>query len=204
MNENHLLSDLRHKAEIVQWLADIFSCFGPFTRLPSHGAQNVKPQLKNRFEELERILELCLEEKSSEEVENELASLATGLFEMRSGGIPLPLFGSWWLEGTLQGESTHQVARILQSEELEVRIETADYLPVELEFISLLYLMQATGEEEKNQALADKACTLRSEFLKTFVRPWVSQFALKANTVLDSSYWKTVVGILVIVTENDL
>ena len=51
--------------------------------------------------------------------------------EIAPGGVPAPPYGSWWMESTLEGETSREVARFYQEEGL--RSETgsgpADYLP---------------------------------------------------------------------------
>jgi len=192
MNRKDLL---RQRADHLQWLADVFALMGPFCDLPE-GHTQTEGRLGTQWQALKTSIENRLEGRTRDLVETQIATEGTSYFEVQQGGVPLPLYGSWWLEGKLQGDTTHRVMEILRNEDLGTTVETADYLPTELEFISLLFQMEAEGHAREDADLAQKGQDLRQEVLNDLVVPWVRRFKEKADSVIGSDYWKHAIGLI--------
>lgn len=120
------------------------------------------------------------------------------LFVNAPGGIPAPPYGSWWLEDTLQGETTHQVAEFYLEEGLISGEGTgpADYLPVELEFLHFLLQHQRAARMTRQADLEALVRVREREFLDRFVLPWISRFCSAGRNATGDPLWDATLDLL--------
>jgi len=107
-------------------------------------------------------------------VQKDLAALQAAyvyLFINALPEVPCPPYGSFYLEGTLMGESTVQLSRLYAEYGFEAE-ELADHIAVELEFIALLSILAS-----------DPAVREDYEFFLDHLRQWAPAFftAVKEN-----------------------
>ena len=99
------------------------------------------------------------------------------LFVNGPGGIPLPPYGSWWIDGTMIGPSSMELADFYRQDGLR---NTAgggpvDFLPAELEFLHFLLQHQIAAVMTHQDDLANHARSREYEFLDWF---WLAAFNL--------------------------
>jgi len=196
MTHNLSLAKLNKLSEIYQWLADIFACYGSFTDLPEESLWDATDETATRLTHLNNWIQKEESQVGKDLLEQQIATIASSLFEVNQGGIPLPLYGSWWLEGKLQGETTWQVSQVLKEEGLETTVEIADFLPTELEFLSLVLQMEAEGHSRKDESIIQVARSRRQSFTMEFMRPWIIKFKKEADQQVTSPYWSKIIGLL--------
>ncbi len=119
-----------------------------------------------------------------------LADLETGftdLFINRLGGVPVPPYGSVYLEqaGILMGASTLKVLDAYRKESLSLErsSEPPDYLATELEF---LYYLVGQEEEalQQRQVETARAFSLKQQaFVKKLLSPWLPVFCHRLEAV---------------------
>lgn len=120
------------------------------------------------------------------------------LFVNAPGGIPLPPYGSWWMEGTLQGESTEKVAEFYLDEGLQQAPSAgpADYLPAELEFLHFLLQHQLAAQVTGSESLERMGREREREFLERFLLPWLPAFCNEGRRATSNPIWLAVLDLL--------
>jgi TorA maturation chaperone TorD len=112
----------------------------------------------------------------------------TGLFISRLGGVAAQLYGSVYIDGTLAGESTLQVAVQYAAEGLEVgdSLEVVDFLPTEMEFMHHLVDLQHDAAEASDDEKAAQSQRRQREFFTNFLLPWVPTLCEKLAAEKDA------------------
>jgi TorA maturation chaperone TorD len=124
---------------------------------------------------------------------NRIESERVRLFVNGPGGVPAAPYGSWWLEGTLEGRSTEQVLACYLREGLKVEAGTgpADYLPTEFEFLSFLLHHQRAARMTDAPDLEQQSCERESEFIETQMLSWVPRFCEAGRAATSDPFWNT-------------
>jgi TorA maturation chaperone TorD len=94
-------------------------------------------------EDLSRLSETCGEEGGSRDL-SALQAEYVRLFINALPEVPCPPYGSFYLEGTLMGESTVRLQKLYASYGWHTE-ELSDHFAVELEFLGLMAAMGAEG-----------------------------------------------------------
>ncbi len=95
----------------------------------------------------------------------------TRLFVNNIQGVPCPPYEAAYLDGYLLTTTTTDVAAFYQEWGLQQSLETADYLPVELQFVA--YLMELAAQAEKPEPLV----AARRRFEIEHLARWLPRFA---------------------------
>lgn len=96
---------------------------------------------------------------------------------------PIPLFGSWWIDGGFDGPSTQMVFEVYEQHELTPHEDIQwlpDHISIELEFLYSLAVREEQAREAGEIATALANATAQLEFLRQFVYPWVSPLCQRA------------------------
>lgn len=120
------------------------------------------------------------------------------MFVNAPGGIPLPPYGSWWIDGQLMGPSSIELAEFYRQEGLQSAEGSGpvDYLPAELEFLHFLLQHQVAAFLTHQDDLVAQCANRESEFLDRFLIPWVPKLCRKGRAVTTDSYWLAVFDLL--------
>jgi TorA maturation chaperone TorD len=120
------------------------------------------------------------------------------LFVNAPGGVPAPPYGSWWLEETLQGRSTEEVAAFYRQEGLQSSggAGPADYLPAELEFLHFLLQHQRAARVTRSESLEQQGRESERQFLERFLLPWLPAFCSGARQATADPFWLSVFDLL--------
>jgi len=108
-----------------------------------------------------------------------LQSQYVSLFINALPGVPCPPCGSFYLEGTLMGESTVWVDHLYRKYGLETD-EIPDHIAVELEFLGFLADPRASARTEDFDALLDH------------LRSWAPEFLERVHEHDDSGFYRAV------------
>jgi TorA maturation chaperone TorD len=127
------------------------------------------------------------------------------LFVNAPEGIPLPPYGSWWMEGTLQGESTERVAEFYRQEGLQHASSAgpADYLPAELEFLHFLLQHQLAAKVTGSESLERQGREREREFLERFLLPWLPSFCAEGKRATSNPLWLALFDLLLAFVEKE-
>lgn len=120
------------------------------------------------------------------------------MFVNAPGGIPLPPYGSWWLDGELMGPSSVELAGFYSQEGLR-NVDGSgpvDYLPAELEFLHFLLKHQVAAILTRKDELAAQTEARATEFQNRFLLPWVPEFCRKGREITEDPYWVAVFAVL--------
>jgi TorA maturation chaperone TorD len=113
------------------------------------------------------------------------------LFVNAPGGIPLPPYGSWWMDGKLMGPSCTALAEFYREEGLRSSegAGPVDYLPAELEFLHFLlqHKLAATLTHQDDQVAQIQARI--QEFQDRFLLPWVPELCRKGRENTKDRFW---------------
>ena len=120
------------------------------------------------------------------------------------GGVPAPPYGSWWLEGRLQGETTAAVAELYRQEGVEPGAGPADYLPAELELVQLLLRHQLAARITGQAELAERARQSERLFLERYLAPWVPRFCAAGREATADHFWLAVFDLLEALLSGEL
>jgi TorA maturation chaperone TorD len=120
------------------------------------------------------------------------------LFVNAPGGISLPPYGSWWLDGALMGPSTVELAAFYSQEGLRSSEGSGpvDYLPAELEFMHFLLQHQVAAFLTHQDDLVTQCASREAEFLDRFLMPWVPKFCTRGREVTEDRFWLAVFDLL--------
>lgn len=105
----------------------------------------------------------------------------TRLFVNNIDGAPCPPYQSAYVDGHLMSATTALAAAFYAEWGVAQALETADYLPVQLQFIA--WLMELAAQSAHPEPIY-RACR---RFEAQHLRPWLARFAadLQAQTTLD-------------------
>ncbi len=106
------------------------------------------------------------------------------LFVTSPDGIPLPPYGSWWMEGHLMGATTVSVAGYYEKEGLTSETGPADFLSAELEFLHLLIFRQFKSETP-GSFIQDEA-----KFMEECLLPWIPRFCAAGRKNTSVPFWE--------------
>ncbi len=95
----------------------------------------------------------------------------THLFVNNAQGVPCPPYEAAYIDGQLLTATTAAVAAAYARWGIEHSLETADFLPVELQFVA--YLAELAEQSEQHDTI-DLA---RRRFQAEHLQPWLSRFA---------------------------
>jgi TorA maturation chaperone TorD len=138
------------------------------------------------------------------DIATELAVEWTHLFRGLSPhfGPPPPYTGVYISKNATGIETILAVKQAYKSENLipdmEIKQDRADYLGFELEFMAHLARRMAAAEESSDSEKAREYGKKMDEFAKSFVTPWINEFAEKAMEYAKTSFFQ---GYLKLVSE---
>jgi len=120
------------------------------------------------------------------------------LFVNAPGGIPLPPYGSWWIDGALMGPSSLELESFYRQEGLSSAEGSGpvDYLPAELEFLHFLLQHQLAAVLTHQDDLAGHARAREKDFLTKFLLPWVPKFCRNGKEATEDRFWLAVFDLL--------
>ena len=120
------------------------------------------------------------------------------MFVNAPGGIPLPPYGSWWIDGELMGPSCTELANFYSQEGLRSSEGSGlvDYLPAELEFLHFLLQHQVAAFLTHQDDLVAQSRDREKEFLDRFLIPWVPRLCSKGREVTNDRFWLAVFDLL--------
>ena len=120
------------------------------------------------------------------------------LFVNAPGGIPLPPYGSWWIDGELMGASSIALTKFYRQEGLRTasRGGPPDYLPAELEFLHFLLQHQIAALRTHQGDLVEHALWSQRQFLDRFLLSWIPRFCQKGLEVSRDPFWSAVFALL--------
>ena len=95
----------------------------------------------------------------------------TRLFVNNIDGVPCPPYESAYVDGQLLTATTRSVAAAFAEWGLEQSLETADFLPVELQFVAYLHELAEQSSEPETVELA------RRHFETAHLQRWLPRFA---------------------------
>ncbi len=98
----------------------------------------------------------------------------TRLFVNSAEGVPCPPYEAAYVDGHLLTATTAAVAAAYARWGLEHSLETADFLPVELQFVAYLSELAAQTTLPEDRAAIEEA---RRRFQAEHLRPWLPRFA---------------------------
>lgn len=121
----------------------------------------------------------------------EIESERVRLFVNAPGGVPAPPYGSWWLDGVLDGASTQRVVAFYLREGLQNRGRTgpADYLGTELEFLGFLLQHQRAARFTSADDLERQSREREIEFIEAQMDPWVGSFCQAGCEATQDPFW---------------
>ncbi len=108
------------------------------------------------------------------------------LFVTNPGGVPLPPYGSWWMEGRLMGDSTASVAGYYKKEGLTSETGPADFLPAELEFLHLLIFRQLKSGTPMSFIKEEDL------FMEECLIPWIPRFCAAGGKTTHVPFWELI------------
>lgn len=109
----------------------------------------------------------------------------TRLFVNNAGGIPCPPYESAYVDGHLMSATTATVAAFYAEWGLEQSLETADFLPVELQFAAYLIELAAQAEGRDVEAA-------RRRFEAEHLARWLPKFAADLQQHAQQPFYKLV------------
>ena len=109
-----------------------------------------------------RIRELALSEETFMDLQNQYVRL----FINALPEVPCPPYGSFYLEGTLMGESTLRLTNLYRNYGFETD-EVADHIAVELEFLAILLHLSIKDDESTR---------VDRRFLWDHLKAWTPRF----------------------------
>ena len=120
------------------------------------------------------------------------------LFVNAAGGIPLPPYGSWWIDGKMMGPSSVELAEFYRQDGLRNTGGggPVDFLPAELEFLHFLLQHRMAAVMTHQDDLANHARSRECEFLDRFLLPWIPRFCAKGQEVTTDRFWLAVFNLL--------
>jgi TorA maturation chaperone TorD len=181
-----LLTQLEARSQLARWLSATIAGPNPLP-LPNPKTAGID--------------EILAEGELAEPIESERVRL----FVNGPGGVPAAPYGSWWLEGTLEGQSTQQVQACYLREGLRIEDRTgpADYLPTEFEFLSFLLHHQRAARITDSPELERQSRERELEFIQTHLLPWVPQFCQAGHAATDDPFWNTVFDLVLGFVEKE-
>jgi TorA maturation chaperone TorD len=96
----------------------------------------------------------------------------TRLFVNNIEGVPCPPYESVYVDGHLLTATTAAVAAFYEEWGLQQALETADYLPVELQFVAYLLALESEAEDTPAIKMA------RQQFATEHLLRWLPRFAV--------------------------
>ena len=120
------------------------------------------------------------------------------MFVNAPGGIPLPPYGSWWMDVELMGPSCTALADFYKEEGLRNAdgAGPVDFLPAEMEFLHFLLQHQLAATLTHQDDLIAQIQARIQEFQDRFLLPWVPEFCRKGREITEDPYWVAVFAAL--------
>ncbi len=132
--------------------------------------------------------------QSDEELKIEYARLFVGPFELIA-----PPYGSVYLEKKrrVMGDTTMAVNKMYQDAGLFMEVKEApDHIAVELEFMYYLCQAEAEAKAQNHGEWARAGITMQSEFMRTFLGPWIPAFCENIRQGTESGFYLPLAGCL--------
>ncbi len=116
------------------------------------------------------------------------------LFVNAPGGTPLPPFAGWWIDGTLGGRTSAEVAAVYAAEGLQVDAAAGppDGLSCELEFLAFLLRHQLAARETGRTGLESPCRERERDFLERFLLPWIPELVRRGRIAAAGTVWRDV------------
>ncbi len=111
----------------------------------------------------------------------------TRLFVNNMPAVPCPPYEAAYVDGQLMSATTGAVAAFYAEWGLAQSLETADYLPVELQFVA--YLAELAGQQPAASVIIEQA---RRQFEREHLRPWLPRFAADVQAHAELEFYRRV------------
>ncbi len=111
----------------------------------------------------------------------------TRLFVNNMPAVPCPPYEAAYVDGQLMSATTGAVAAFYAEWGLAQSLETADFLPVELQFVA--YLAELAQQQPTAQVLIEQA---RRQFEREHLRPWLPRFAADVQAHASLEFYRLV------------
>ncbi len=108
----------------------------------------------------------------------------TRLFVNNIEGVPCPPYESAYVDGHLLTATTAAVAAFYEEWDLQRAAETADYLPVELQFMAYLLVLESQAEDAQTIEMA------RQQFETEHLHHWLPRFAVDLQEHAQISFYQ--------------
>jgi TorA maturation chaperone TorD len=129
------------------------------------------PQLREAAAATGQPWAAAMVEAFAEETLETLQIEHTRLFVNNIEGVPCPPYEAAYIDGHLLTKTTAAVAAFYEAWGLQQALETADYLPVELQFVAYLLELESQAEDAKPIEAA------RQQFITEHLLRWLPRFA---------------------------
>lgn len=121
------------------------------------------------------------------------------LFVNAPGGVPAPPYASWYLDGTLLGESTLWVAQQYRGQALEVAPdagEPADFIGTEMEYMYFLCRHARAARLTGDRAALDSLFDAEGRFFRSHLARWLRPFVQRVRAAAPDGVYARVAGLL--------
>jgi TorA maturation chaperone TorD len=118
---------------------------------------------------------------------DELQMEHTRLFVNNMPAVPCPPYEAAYVDGHLMSATTGAVASFYAEWGLAQSLETADFLPVELQFVA--YLAELSAQQPTASVLIEQA---RRQFEREHLRPWLPRFAADVQVHAGLEFYRRV------------
>ncbi len=164
----------------------------------SEGLKQVCPEAAVFAGEMEKQIHNYTEE----DLGIEYAKLFVGPFELLA-----PPYGSVYIDegGRVMGDSTMKVIEAYQREGLSKNEEfkdLPDHIVVEMEFMSYLLFKEREALEKSDVKSAKDYASRQSDFLNSYIRPWVPQLCSKIKAGTDNGFYSALADCALTYTEK--
>lgn len=111
----------------------------------------------------------------------------TRLFVNNMPAVPCPPYEAAYVDGHLMSATTGAVAQFYAEWGLAQSLETADYLPVELQFVA--YLAELAEQQPTASVMIERA---RRQFEREHLRSWLPRFAVDVQAHANLEFYRLV------------
>jgi len=112
----------------------------------------------------------------------EIESERIRLFQMAPGGVPVPPYASWWMDGRLAGDTSLAAGKWLQQHGVQPVSDHPDYLPTLLAFL-------ARGIKQQQSRAEIRA---EYDFMRRFLMPWIPEFCSSGIAATYMPFWAAI------------